>query len=68
MTRPLHIMLADSVRMWGGAQKWVVELAEGLASRGTWSAMPLRKQAALSLRRSSPLAATPPATTILSTL
>ena len=26
--------MADSVRMWGGAQKWVVELGEGLAKRG----------------------------------
>lgn len=32
--RPLTIMLADSVRMWGGAQKWVVELGEGLQKRG----------------------------------
>ena len=34
MAQSLRIMLADSVRMWGGAQKWVVDLASGLVGRG----------------------------------
>lgn len=32
--RKLKILFADSVRIWGGAQRFVLESAEGLASRG----------------------------------
>jgi glycosyltransferase involved in cell wall biosynthesis len=33
-TRTLRILISDSIRIWGGAQRFIVELAEGLAKRG----------------------------------
>jgi glycosyltransferase involved in cell wall biosynthesis len=32
--RKLRILISDSIRIWGGAQRFIVELAEGLAKRG----------------------------------
>lgn len=32
--RPLKLLISDSIRIWGGAQRFIVELADGLASRG----------------------------------
>jgi glycosyltransferase involved in cell wall biosynthesis len=32
--RLLRIRISDSIRIWGGAQRFIVELAEGLAARG----------------------------------
>jgi len=32
--RPLRILISDSVRIWGGAQRFVVEMAGGLSARG----------------------------------
>jgi glycosyltransferase involved in cell wall biosynthesis len=32
--QPLRILISDSIRIWGGAQRFIVELAEGLAKRG----------------------------------
>lgn len=32
--RTLRILISDSVRIWGGAQRFIVELADGLAKRG----------------------------------
>ena len=32
--RPLKIRISDSIRIWGGAQRFIVELAEGLTARG----------------------------------
>lgn len=31
---PLRILISDSVRVWGGAQRFILELAEGLNGRG----------------------------------
>lgn len=32
--RPLKILISDSIRIWGGAQRFIVELAAGLVQRG----------------------------------
>jgi glycosyltransferase involved in cell wall biosynthesis len=32
--KSLRILISDSIRIWGGAQRFIVELAEGLARRG----------------------------------
>jgi glycosyltransferase involved in cell wall biosynthesis len=32
--RKLSIKISDSIRIWGGAQRFIVEMAEGLAARG----------------------------------
>jgi glycosyltransferase involved in cell wall biosynthesis len=32
--QPLRILISDSVRIWGGAQRFVLEMAGGLTSRG----------------------------------
>jgi glycosyltransferase involved in cell wall biosynthesis len=32
--RIMRILISDSVRVWGGAQRFIIELAEGLAKRG----------------------------------
>jgi glycosyltransferase involved in cell wall biosynthesis len=33
-SRPHRILISDSIRIWGGAQRFIVELSEGLARRG----------------------------------
>jgi glycosyltransferase involved in cell wall biosynthesis len=33
-TRSHRILISDSIRIWGGAQRFIVELSEGLARRG----------------------------------
>lgn len=32
--RPLRILISDSIRIWGGAQRFIIELTEGLVKRG----------------------------------
>ena len=32
--KPLRILFADAIRIWGGAQRFILETAEGLAARG----------------------------------
>ena len=37
--RRLKILISDSIRMWGGAQRFIIELVEGLAKRGHYAAI-----------------------------
>ncbi len=47
----MKLLISDSIRIWGGAQRFIVELAEGLASRGhqvdiqTYPGAPLAERA-----------------------
>ncbi len=36
---PYRILISDTIRVWGGAQRFILELAEGLAARGHYVAI-----------------------------
>ncbi len=50
-TKQLKLLISDSIRIWGGAQRFIVELADGLAKRGhsvdiqTYPGAPLAERA-----------------------